>query len=496
MTIRNNSNSKGYGATSQQTAAAAEPIVVGGKYSEAAPLVGVHDEDFAEPVYRDVVWALLFLAHFAVMIYLAIAYGSFGIQDSGKNTSDWKQELETDLDDDEAIHQVEAFAEQVEAYVEVYPLRIFGFLIVPCALVASVVSYLGTCFVIPSCPTAIVQFCLLGSIGWTIALTVLASISFGSWFVWLISAGVIAIVLYYVRIVWSLIPFAAVNLRVALKGISANWGIYIIAFIVSGIGFVWVFFWMYVSIGVLGHEQLAAVTGETPATDVEDDDDTYYAIQGDQPQQGFTIFLLLVSLYWTSTILLNTIQVTVAGVMGTWCFDKDDADSFCSPAVTSSLCRSMTYSFGSICFGSLVQALVTALRVIVENARQQRQNGQNNQDCGALLLCILDCILQCLEDVVEYFNQWAYVFVGIYGYSYLDSGRKVIELFRARGWTAIISTSLVGYVLAFSMFTIAIVTGLLAVAIDVMVSKSRMLSKDELSYIFGPLPGHGYYAFL
>jgi hypothetical protein len=325
------------------------------------------------------------------------------------------------------------------------------------------------------------------------------SVSTGSWFAWLMSAGLIAIVIYYVKIVWNLIPFASVNLKISLKGVSANWGIYMIAFLFSILGFVWTIFWAYVSIGVLGHEQLESGTEDsstsTSETVDDDDDDAYYESQGDQAQQGFTIFLLLVSLYWTSTVILNTIQVTVAGVMGTYCFDKQDADRCCSPAVVSSLYRSMTYSFGSIAFGSLVQALVTALRVLVENARAQRQNNQGNQECAAMLLCILDCILSLLEDIVEYFNQWAYVFVGIYGYSYLESGKKVVELFRARGWTSIITNSLVGYVLAFSMFTIAIVTGLTALVIDAMVTKGHTLGKDELSYIFGPLPGHGYYAF-
>lgn len=181
--------------------------------------------------------------------------------------------------------------------------------------------------------------------------------------------------------------------------------------------------------------------------------------------------------------------------MGTWCFDKQDADSCCSPAVTSSLFRSLTYSFGSICFGSLVQAIMTALRVIVENARNQRDN-QQCEGAGAILLCILECIVRLLEDIVEYFNQWAYVFVGIYGYSYLESGRKVMELFRARGWTSIITNSLVGFVLGFTVFSVAFVTGLAAVAIDVIVTSTHTLSEGELSYVFGPLPGHGYYAFL
>ena len=340
------------------------------------------------------------------MIYLAIAYGSFGTDvNPSMNTSDWKQQLEQEMDDDEAIHQVEAFAKEVEEYVKVYPTRIFWYIVVPSALLASVVSYVGTSLVIPSCPSAIVQCSLLGSVGWTIAATVLVSLSTGSWFAWIVSAGLIGLVIYYVKIVWNLIPFASVNLRVSLKGVSTNWGIYIIAFIFSGVGFVWAFFWLYVTIGVLGHEQLATYEEEDLMDAQDDDDDAYYERQGDLPQQGFAIFLLLVSLYWTSTVLLNTIQVTVAGVMGTWAFDKDDADSCCSPAVLSSLYRSLSFSFGSICFGSLVQALMTALRVIVENARQQQQNNQSNESCGALLLCILDCIVRLLEDIVEYFNQ-------------------------------------------------------------------------------------------
>lgn len=315
MTIRNSKekDSAVYGSTSQQ----AQPVVVvGGEYSETAPLVGVDEDDFAEPVYRDVVWALLFLVHLGVMIFLGVVYGSFGVDSAAAymNTTDWKQEIEAEMDDDEAIHQVEAFAKQVEAYVEVYPMRIFSFIVVPCALLASGFCYFGTAFVIPSCPTAIVQFSLLGSIGWTIALTLLMSISTGSVFAWLMSAGLIAIVVYYVRIVWNLIPFASVNLKVSLKGVSVNWGLYIIAFLFSVLGFIWAIFWAYVAIGVLGHEQLETYTGDSStAPDTEDDDDdVYYESRGDRPQQGFTIFLLLVSLYWTSTVLLVSSCFVVA----------------------------------------------------------------------------------------------------------------------------------------------------------------------------------------
>ena len=132
--------------------------------------------------------------------------------------------------------------------------------------------------------------------------------------------------------------------------------------------------------------------------------------------------------------------------MATWCFDKTEADGCCSKAIHGSVFRSLTYSFGSICFGSLLQAIVSVFRALLENARNQR-NRDNEDVCGGLLLCILECLARLLEDILEYFNQWAYVFVGVYGYDYIESGKRVITLLRTKGFTTIITDNLVGYVL-------------------------------------------------
>lgn len=156
--------------------------------------------------------------------------------------------------------------------------------------------------------------------------------------------------------------------------------------------------------------------------------------------------------------------------MATWCFAKREADSCCSSAVGASLLRSVTFSFGSICLGSLLQALVSVFRSLVESARDNRDRDDNA--CGNVVLCILECIARLLEDVIEYFNQWAYVFVGIYGYSYLESGKRVMELFRARGWTTIITDNLVGYVLGVVTFTNGLLTGAAGVLVEHIVSKN------------------------
>ena len=202
----------------------------------------------------------------------------------------------------------------------------------------------------------------------------------------------------------------------------ANLGLAIVAYFFLAIAFAWSLWWL---IGLSG----ALATSN----------------------QGI-IFLLLVSYYWTHQVIINLVHVTTAGVVGTWWFVPDEASSCCSSAITSSFIRATTYSFGSICFGSLVVAVVQALRALYRMA-------QDNDDMS-ILVCIIDCILSCIQNIIEYFNRWAYVYVGLYGYSYMDAGRNVMTLFQNKGWTTIITDDLAENVLTMVSVGIGLVTGL------------------------------------
>lgn len=100
-------------------------------------------------------------------------------------------------------------------------------------------------------------------------------------------------------------------------------------------------------------------------------------------------------------MLQNMIHVTTAGIIGTWWFDPAEATSLCSKAILDSFVRSATFSFGSICFGSLLVAGIQVLRHLVENARARGNDG--------IVMCILDCLLECVERLVDYFNKWVCV---------------------------------------------------------------------------------------
>merc|ERR1719276_712456 len=169
------------------------------------------------------------------------------------------------------------------------------------------------------------------------------------------------------------------------------------------------------------------------------------------PLGSFVAFLYLLSFYWTHQVLKNIVRATVSGVVGTWWFTPAESGSFCSIAVAGSFIRSTTYSFGSICFGSLIVAILHAIRESLRRA----QNDRN----GGILRCIATCMLTYIERLVEYFNKWAFVYVGLYGYGYVDAGKKVISLFKTRGWSTIIADNLINRLLGIMSFTIALLTG-------------------------------------
>jgi hypothetical protein len=101
-----------------------------------------------------------------------------------------------------------------------------------------------------------------------------------------------------------------------------------------------------------------------------------------------------------------SIHVIVAGTTATWWHSPQECGC-CSSAVNNSAIRTFTTSFGSICFGSLVVAIIQALKMLANTAQSEGE--------GNFLICIAQCLLACLASIIEYLNKWAFIFVGIYG---------------------------------------------------------------------------------
>eukprot|EP00979_Chaetoceros_neogracilis_P015669 scaffold6349_cov232-Chaetoceros_neogracile.AAC.5 len=111
--------------------------------------------------------------------------------------------------------------------------------------------------------------------------------------------------------------------------------------------------------------------------------------------------------------------------------------------------------------GSLLTQVGAAQVLYVEASFMAK----NNDDIGQFLACCLDCLLSCIESLLEYFNKWAFVYVGVYGYSYCEAGKSVMQLFKDRGWEAVIADDLVGM----ALFMTSVVVGLLGAGAGVVI---------------------------
>merc|ERR1712078_534999 len=107
-------------------------------------------------------------------------------------------------------------------------------------------------------------------------------------------------------------------------------------------------------------------------------------------------------------------------------------------------------------------AVVRLMRIMVNSARRQ---ANNRNAAAAVLACLVSCILSIIEDIMEWFNTFAYVQVAVRGLKYTDSCRATAALARTNNFGAvrsqIVSTSVVGYGVLLSA-TVGVIAALAA----------------------------------
>ena len=122
--------------------------------------------------------------------------------------------------------------------------------------------------------------------------------------------------------------------------------------------------------------------------------------------------------FWALFVIKNIVHVTVAGSVASW---KVKSSAPC--ITTTSWIRSLTLSLGSICFGSLIVAILETIKQFLNFLSWSA--GQSGNCVASCLLCCVGCIVGCIEKLVEIFNRYAYTYVGIYGYSFITAGKHV-----------------------------------------------------------------------
>ncbi|KAI8063901.1 plasma-membrane choline transporter-domain-containing protein [Gongronella butleri] len=176
----------------------------------------------------------------------------------------------------------------------------------------------------------------------------------------------------------------------------------------------------------------------------------FYSTSSNNASLNLAMVFLVFSFYWTSQVISYVTYVTLAGIYASVYFDSSK-----SPACPS-FKRAMTTSFGSICFGSLLIALIEFLRYFISIARASSDNA-----CLTFFLCIVECLIGCCQGFLQWFNNYAFSGVAIYGKSYIESAKRTWTLIKDRGIEAMINDNLINNVLFLGALLVAVLTSLL-----------------------------------
>jgi Plasma-membrane choline transporter len=302
--------------------------------------------------YRDWPFALAFWLHIILILVLGRYLAPLGYDaataELDLNVTHWQEAIleqnakdkNTDFNKQDWDEFV-LFVSQAKDYLQIYPQRILLYLVIPSIEVGLCTILLVTLWIVrPG-----TKWVVLASVWGPWVVTVLAMMGM-VYMVQTIPSLIVAVLLvggitYFCRLLSPMIPFATVNLKVALHGISANGGTYVWAFVFSELAVTWVLFWMYTTFGVLSYEGSICDTSTTSSTmdtapdggsvpwhrmlhkamsssssssssslptsntkggwDDDDDDDMG---DGCGRTKGLTFLFFLVSLFWTSTVIL------------------------------------------------------------------------------------------------------------------------------------------------------------------------------------------------
>jgi hypothetical protein len=423
------------------------------------------------PAYRDVPFAILFLVHVLGMAGTALTLGAHFV----------KNITHTDDNADEANDSSQSSNRSGENLL----------LILTCIFVVAGAATTGALRLMMFYPTRMVQVAFWAAPVMFGAVALLFSVASldntddtnedGIYqFFWIVAAASACLSLCLYKCFARFIPFASTTLKTALTAIRGHFGLYLIEYALMLVLYAYTVLWFFAFAGVVYHHK---EQGQVPCQQKYPDDPQYTSAEemcDNAPVSLPVVGLFLLCLFWTQQVVQNIVHVTTAGTVGSWWFAPAlQYPSCCGRDVLDSFHRAMTYSLGSICFGSL---LVAILQTLEQLARRRRRD---------VVTLVVQCIVMCFRAWLEYFNSFAFCYVGLCtygyisfstpstkppcrprthpryalrafhtdGYDYLSAGRNVVTLFKQRGWTTFISDRLIFRVLFLANLGVAALTG-------------------------------------
>ena len=109
----------------------------------------------------------------------------------------------------------------------------------------------------------------------------------------------------------------------------------------------------------------------------------------------------------------------IGGVVTQWYFAPAGTKDFTGTTKTS-VKHALGPSFGTICYGSFIVAVVEFMKQAAEKARRENR--------GNILVYCIVCCMDCIYSIIEYISRFAMIQASMTGEAFCDAAKKVTEL--------------------------------------------------------------------
>ncbi|KAF9999492.1 putative choline transporter, neither null mutation nor overexpression affects choline transport [Entomortierella chlamydospora] len=318
----------------------------------------------------------------------------------------------------------------------------------------------------------LVKFSFIFSIFFTIALGIIQIMS-GSifWGVLCLASGIIVLFLYKY---WAArMPFSVLLLQTVTSVTRKYPATLAVAFSGLFVQIAWSSLWIFsLAINYSVFQRISNCR-------VEETSDGKSKVVCDNNQLYLVMIYLNFVMFWNTEVIKNVVHVTISGVFGVYYFFEGSAAGAPSSPTLASAKRALSTSFGSICFGSLLIAILQTLRYILNSLKSD-----SDDSLMAFLSMCADCLLGILQGLFEIFNKFAFTQVAIYGKPFVRAAKDTWAMIKDRGVDAIVNDNLVGNVLGMGSLSVALLSGFYGYLFIKVVQPNFYNKEDESIVVF------------
>jgi len=239
----------------------------------------------------------------------------------------------------------------------------------------------------------------------------------------------------YFACVWHRIPMAEATLKIATKVVHRYSCVMWISLGFSLLSVVFIVMWFFGTYGMYRMAGFDFTMTETMANRAHENKDLARE-RGESGNYAYLIWVVsMLVMFWGSITIGYIVHAICAGVMGTWYFGTSRKRT-----ITDAVVRALTVNLGSISFAAFLVAAIKTLEAICGDMKDKAIANRNAG--AAILACMMQCILQWLGEMLNYFNTLAIVRVAVYGESFCTAAKRTMNMMKYRGMDQIINDDL------------------------------------------------------